>query len=257
MFQRLLSFGGTLLLAGAAVLTTTDPGQARGPGGAHFGGARFHGGGAHFGGPRFHGFHRGFYHGGYHFRPYYWHHRYPFYGYRNYYPYYGYYPYYYGFPYGYGYAPYFSGYYPYGYGYSSYDSPYADDSSWYPGLGGAYSPGNAGGFTSVSPLSGTSQGLAPSAQADTAHVTVRVPAGADIWINGSNTDSAGPVREFQSPALTPGQQYTYEFRARWKNDDGREVTQTQQVALTAGAHARVDFPIPDGTGAQAPITKPR
>jgi uncharacterized protein (TIGR03000 family) len=248
MFQRLLSFGGTLLLAGAVVLTTTDPGQARGPGGARFGGA-------HFGGARFHGYYPGFYHGGYHYRPYSWYHHSPYYGYRHYYyPYYGYYPYYYAYPYGYGYgyAPYSYGYYPYGYGYSPYDSAYADDSSWYPGLDEAYSPGYAGGLTSVSPLSGASQGPSSSAQADVpTHVTVRVPAGADIWINGSQTYSAGPVREFQSPPLTPGQQYTYEFRARWKDDDSREVTQTQQVAVTAGAHARVDFPVPSATTGQA------
>jgi uncharacterized protein (TIGR03000 family) len=60
-----------------------------------------------------------------------------------------------------------------------------------------------------------------------------------------------PVRAFQSAPLTPGQQYTYEFRARWKNDDGREVTQTQQVIVTAGAHVRVDFPVPPGAARPA------
>ena len=237
MFQRVLSFGGMLLLAGAAVLTTAGPGQARGAVGFRFGGLRIG------------GFRGGFYPGGYRYWPYY--------GYRNYYPYYGYSPY--SYPYGYGYPPYPYGYDPYDSGYAAYSSSSSDDSSWYPGLSEAYSPGvSADGFTSVSPLSGGSQGLTPSGQPDTtAHVTVRVPAGADVWINGSKTYSAGPVREFQSPSLTRGQQYTYEFRARWKDDDGREVTQTQQVAVTAGGHARVEFPVPDGTRAKAPTTNAR
>jgi uncharacterized protein (TIGR03000 family) len=255
MFRKVLSFGGMLLLAGAAVLMTAGPGQARGPVGGRFGGAHF--GGAHFG-----GYPGGFYRGGYHYHPYYGygHHDYPYYGrYPYYYDYrrygYGYFPYSYSYyPYGYGYFPYSYGYYPYAYGYSPYYGSYSDDSSWYPGLDEAYSPGYGGGFTSVSPLSGGSQGLSPSVPADTtARVTVRVPAGADIWINGSQTGSAGPVREFQSAPLTRGQQHTYEFRARWKDDDGREVTQTQQVDLTAGAHARLDFPVPGG----APVTKGR
>jgi uncharacterized protein (TIGR03000 family) len=251
MFKKVLSFGGMLLLAGAAALTTAGPGQARGPGGGHFGGSHFgggHFGGAHFGGShfgghfgaghfgdhRFGGFHRGFYHGGYLY--------YPFYGY----------------PYSYGYYPYSYGYNPYPYGYYPDYSSDSGDSSWYPGLDEEYSPGSTAGFTSVSPLPGNSQEPSPSAQADTtAHVTARVPVGADVWINGLKTYSEGPVREFQSPPLTPGQQYTYEFQARWKDDDGREVTQSQQVAVTAGAHARVDFPIPDATGAQAPTTKGR
>jgi uncharacterized protein (TIGR03000 family) len=188
-------------------------------------------------------------HSSYHpyYRPYYAYYPY----YRNYRLYrYGYYPYYYS--HGYGYGPYPYGYYPYGYA-PSYSS-YADDVPWYPGLDEAYSPGvTAAGFTSVSPLSGGSPGLSASGQPDsTAHVTVRVPAGADVWVNGAYNYSAGPVREFQSPPLTPGYPHTYEFRARWKNDDGREVIQTQQVAATAGGYASVDFPIPDGTGARAP-----
>jgi uncharacterized protein (TIGR03000 family) len=237
MFRRRLTFGGVLVLAAVLALATTGPSQAAG---------RF--GGGHFG-----GFHGGFNYGGfYHFRPYYGYGRY-------YHPYYGYYPYYYNsYPYGYGYYPYLYGYYPYDYGYSPYSSSYSDDGSWYPGSGNAYSPGiTAAGFTSVSPLSGGAGEPAPSRQADTAaHVTVTVPPGADVWFDGSNTYSAGPVREFQSPPLTPGADYSYQIRARWK-DDGREVTQTQQVSIAAGAHVRVQFPVPTKTTAQTSVTNGR
>jgi uncharacterized protein (TIGR03000 family) len=83
------------------------------------------------------------------------------------------------------------------------------------------------------------------AQADSiAHVTLSVPVNAEIWFDGSATTSTGSVREFQSPSLSPGR-YTYEIRARW-TENGREITQTQKVAVSPGAHLRVAFPIRSG-----------
>ena len=89
----------------------------------------------------------------------------------------------------------------------------------------------------------------------TAHVTVNVPAGTQLWFNNVATTSAGPVRQFESPPLTPGLRYAYEVRARW-TENGHEVTQTQQAAVTAGARVRVDFPAPPAAG-QASNAKER
>jgi uncharacterized protein (TIGR03000 family) len=72
------------------------------------------------------------------------------------------------------------------------------------------------------------------------HVTVSVPEDAEIWFNDTKMTSTGAVREYQSPPLTPGTFYTYAVRARW-NENSREVTQTQQVLVTAGTHVKVDF----------------
>src|SRR5262249_37779868 len=99
MFRKVLSFGGMLLLAGAALLATPSSGWAQRGGGGHFGGG--HIGGAHFGGAHFGGTHLGGFHGGgFHFNhphtftyPHYGYHHYsrPFYGsYGYYYPSYGY-----------------------------------------------------------------------------------------------------------------------------------------------------------------------
>src|SRR6267378_6768167 len=66
MFRKAFSFGGLLLLAGAAVLVTPGSGQAQHRGGGGHGGG-FHAGGFHAGsmhGGRFH--HGGFNHGGFH-----------------------------------------------------------------------------------------------------------------------------------------------------------------------------------------------
>jgi uncharacterized protein (TIGR03000 family) len=252
MFRRIFSCGGLLLLAGAVLFATPTSGWARAGhgggahfGGAHFGGARFGGG---FGGYRGGFYHGGFYRGGYH----------PSYGYHHYYrpsyggwgyPYYGY--------YGYGYYPY------YGYGYSYYD-PYLS-------TGLATSPVLSDGSAEVTPVypdvaaSGTalttgyqsySLPAASTGQPDgVARVTVTVPADAEVSFDGTMTLSKGAVRQYDSPPLEPGTRYTYDVKATW-NENGREVTQTQRVEVTAGAHVNVSFPAPPKTTGQASAATP-
>ena len=65
MFRKVLSFGGMLLLAGAAVLVTPGSGQAQHHGGGGHGGGFSHGGFSH-GGFSHGGFSHGFNHGGFH-----------------------------------------------------------------------------------------------------------------------------------------------------------------------------------------------
>jgi uncharacterized protein (TIGR03000 family) len=145
--------------------------------------------------------------------------------------------------------------YPYAYSY-----PYADSSYAYPYSGAAYDLGYPGGYgdvqpyypddyTSVMPPAADYQSFYPpstlsTTPADTrAHVTVRVPADAQVWFEGTATTSTGPVREFYSPALTSGQRYVYTIRARW-TENGQDVTQTQQVYVTAGSQVELEFPLP-------------
>jgi uncharacterized protein (TIGR03000 family) len=232
MLRKAISLGAVLLLAGAVVLVTPNLGQAqRGGhggghgGGMHFGGAHggFHSGGAHFGGAHFHGFHSGFhngahFHNGFHngFHP---HTRffysYPYYSYPYYsYPYYGNYGYY---PYSYNYAPYY-------YGTDS------DDSSGY------YSDDSSNGSTLAAPPASDNQ------SSTVAHLTVKVPADAQVWFDDKPTTTTGSVRHYTTPSLEPGHRYSYEIRARWK-DHGQEVTQSQRIRFTAGANVEADFPM--------------
>lgn len=76
-----------------------------------------------------------------------------------------------------------------------------------------------------------------------ARVQVHVPANAVVWFDGARTQATGAVRNFQSPNLTPGDRYVYTIRARW-NQDGRQLTQSQQVDVGAGAQIEVTFPRP-------------
>ena len=239
MFQKAFSVSGPLAVAVAVVLMTASPSQAQGrSGGGHFGGYR--------GGGSVGGYHGGYYHGGYqhyNYHPYVGNHYYN----NGYYSSHGHYPYY--------------GYYP-DYGSSVWTGTSSDPG--YAVSGGDYPPAYVTAPGSDSAASGTVQSFYPSSgvtpgsaliQANTpAQISLRVPDNAQVWFDGVKTTSSGSVRQFRSPPLTPGQRYTYEVRARWL-ENGREVTQTQQVAVTAGASARADFPVPPGAGGQAVTTK--
>jgi uncharacterized protein (TIGR03000 family) len=222
MFRKAFSFGSALLLAGAAVLVTPGLGQAQRGGGGHGGGD--HGGGGHvgggFGGARYGGYRGGFYPGGGRYG---------------------------GYRYGYGY-----GYYPY------YDTaPYAWSSPTYDsGYSGSYGGASADGTTSDAPPVSNYQTLYPPVTDTLAHVTVKVPADARVWFEDAPTTSTGPVREFSSPTLTPGERYSYDVRATW-TENGHEVTQTQQVGVTAGASVELDFPVKPGTAGTASVTNGR
>jgi uncharacterized protein (TIGR03000 family) len=262
MLKNILTAGALFISAAAAVCLTAGPALAQrggGHGGGGHGGGGFHGGGfgGGFHGGGFHGgtFHGGTFHGGVHsgfsnFHPNTFHnfHRFPdhrtflrsgfgfpfFWG--GYYPYYG----------GYGYYPYDGG--------ATYDLlPYADNyvpfrtgssSSYY----GSYpDQGTMSADSSLATPIPAPKALADSQTEAPAQLTVSVPADAQVWIEGTKTSSTGPVRNFQSPPLDPNSQYRYEVRARW-TENGHEVTQTRQVPVTAGARARVDFPMASGQG---------
>jgi uncharacterized protein (TIGR03000 family) len=243
MSRKTFTFAGALLVAAALVFLAPTPGWAA-PGGhgggfhggAHFGGAHFggaHFGGAHFGGARF---------GGY--RPYYHNYGRP-------YRYYGYYPYFYNYGYGpsyYGSYPYYGSYLGSGYDDAGYSSPYDQPDTDY-----LYAPSSGSAGTARYQPSDYSP--ASPAQADTtAQVTVNLPAAARLWFQGTQTAATGAVREFHSPSLTPGRQYVYDVRASWE-ENGHEVTQTQQVKVAAGAHVKVTFPVPPRSAGQASAAK--
>jgi uncharacterized protein (TIGR03000 family) len=243
MFRNTFAFGGTLLVAGGLVFLTPGPAPAFPPPGgfrapvaaprppamrfaAHpprpAGGVPFRGHRPGFVGGYHHHYPYGGGHPGGHHYPYGGHHHHA-YGWGAYYPYSG----GYGGDYSYSYNPYL---------YQSY-SPY--DSS-YPSSGSQTYPG-AGGYDPSGPSSSPAQPESP------AHVTALVPASATVWFDSSPTTATGPVRQYVTPPLTPGQRYTYWVRAVW-TEHGREINQLQPVEVTAGAQVTVRFPAPPGTG---------
>jgi uncharacterized protein (TIGR03000 family) len=73
-----------------------------------------------------------------------------------------------------------------------------------------------------------------------AEIQVRIPADAELWLDGNTTKQRGDTRTFVSPALEQGRSFTYEFRARWMKD-GKPVEVTRSVEIRAGAKSTVDL----------------
>lgn len=127
----------------------------------------------------------------------------------------------------------------YGYGYNPYYSspPYS-----YPGFvpGIMYDP--ASNF--YYPLAPNVSGGWTSAGAS-AHITVTVPANATVWFDGAATTFTGTERQYITPPLSPGRQYTFWVRARW-TERREDMNQLQPVEVTAGSIVYVRFPTPAG-----------
>jgi uncharacterized protein (TIGR03000 family) len=128
--------------------------------------------------------------------------------------------------------------------------------------GATYRPGFDPGFTSsyartlpsVSPPTTNSyrfyipgeRGGDQARTENSARLEVLVPGDAMVWFNDWKSKSTGPVRQFLSPSLTPGHKYAYTVRAQWE-ENGRPVTQTREVVVSAGGQVRVDFSAPANT----------
>lgn len=154
------------------------------------------------------------------------------YGYRNYsywnrpYYSYGWYPYRYSYPY-------VNNYYYYDYGVPYYGNAYRYE---------GYNPDYVSGYYNpdIERSTGGYDNSDMERSADRVTLEVRVPDGADVWIDGHQTRQRGTIREFQSPPLQPGQDYRYEVRASWM-EDGRRVDRTKEVAVRAGERVSVDM----------------
>jgi uncharacterized protein (TIGR03000 family) len=73
-----------------------------------------------------------------------------------------------------------------------------------------------------------------------ATLTVTVPEGAKIFVNGSATTSTGNTRRYVSRGLSPGYRYTYEVRAEVERN-GEKVEETKTVQVEAGRQVQLAF----------------
>lgn len=91
-------------------------------------------------------------------------------------------------------------------------------------------------------LLGLSLTTATSLQAaeGTASVTILVPVGATLYINGQPTHQMTAERRFVTPLLPEGKQFLYKLEASytWYGD---EVTKRKSIIVSAGATVRVDL----------------
>lgn len=69
---------------------------------------------------------------------------------------------------------------------------------------------------------------------------VEVPADAIVYVNGKQTTSTGTHRQYASYGLEANRSYSYEVRVEY-SQNGQTVTETKQVALTAGSDEMLAF----------------
>jgi len=146
-----------------------------------------------------------------------------------------------GLGYGYGYPGY--------YGYPSYSGYYGYPSyGVYSGATTYYAPSYVGNDVAVAPAAPATSYYPPAEQApapaaSNAHLTVQVPAGARLWIDGQLTAQTGAVRSFETPSLDPGRSYSYKLVAEWV-ENGQTVTRERTVQFAAGNQAVANLTVP-------------
>jgi len=77
-------------------------------------------------------------------------------------------------------------------------------------------------------------------EAATALITVSVPAGAKLLIDGAVTASTEGTRVFESPVLVPGKSYVYTLEAEFVRD-GKTVVVKREIKVAAGAEVNVSM----------------
>jgi uncharacterized protein (TIGR03000 family) len=101
------------------------------------------------------------------------------------------------------------------------------------------------------PLARVSMPAAPAATqvavTESAQITVRLPAEARLWVDGTPCPLTSDTRSFATPKLETGRQYVYTMRAEVVRD-GQTVAQTQRVVLGAGRQVNVTFGELEPTG---------
>jgi uncharacterized protein (TIGR03000 family) len=91
----------------------------------------------------------------------------------------------------------------------------------------------------------------PQTDPNTASLTVRVPADAEIWFDDTKMTQTGTIREFVTPQLTPDKEYSYMTRARW-TANGKVFDQTHKISFRAGQAILVDFLTPPPGASKQP-----
>ena len=75
---------------------------------------------------------------------------------------------------------------------------------------------------------------------DRATITVKLPAGATLYVDDRKSPSQEPVRSFATPPLPAGREFAYLIKAELMRN-GQPETLTQKVPFRAGERVTVDF----------------
>jgi uncharacterized protein (TIGR03000 family) len=91
------------------------------------------------------------------------------------------------------------------------------------------------------PSANYSYGAYSPTQDNVARIRLNVPADAQVWFDDKATRERGETRHFETPPLAPGRQYVYDVKVRWRDKDGKEVTRTRHLGVSANSTVIADF----------------
>ena len=69
---------------------------------------------------------------------------------------------------------------------------------------------------------------------------IRLPANAQLLVDGTKTRQTGEVRTFVTPPLEAGKTFFYTLKATW-NEQGKEVVREREITVMAGRETAVDL----------------
>ncbi len=74
-----------------------------------------------------------------------------------------------------------------------------------------------------------------------AHLQLIVPENAEVVIEDRKTTRTGSVRQFVSPPLTPGKNFTYQVAIRYRDNNGAMIEEKHAIRVRANDQLRMDF----------------
>lgn len=82
--------------------------------------------------------------------------------------------------------------------------------------------------------------VTPAVAQDRAKITVKLPPGAVLFVDGRRNERTDATREFTTPTLQAGKEYSYVMKAEWRRN-GQPESQEQKIEFRAGEQLTVDF----------------
>jgi len=78
----------------------------------------------------------------------------------------------------------------------------------------------------------------PNDHPNTARLTLRVPNGAEVYLQGKKVDLT--TNTFESPDLAPGETYAFDVRVSW-NENGKPVEEKRTLVMRAGERQSLQY----------------
>jgi uncharacterized protein (TIGR03000 family) len=80
----------------------------------------------------------------------------------------------------------------------------------------------------------------PNSHPNTARLTLAIPRGADVFVDGKKFEVAEAERTFESPDLKPGESFTFDVRVSW-TENGKTVEEKRTLHVKAGEHQSLQY----------------